>query len=61
MIKIDFWSGYSLQDVDTISIFFYPNDGQYRGNLYKDGKAIGDFTSNDSVQLEKMFPGIFSD
>jgi len=55
MIKIDMWYGDSHTDADKIDVAFYPSDGQYRGNIYKDGKIIGDYTCNDSVELEKSF------
>lgn len=53
---IDIWPDYEITDVDRISVFFYPNDGEYRGNMYKDGKAIGDYTAKDSIELENAFP-----
>ncbi len=55
MIKIDMWYGNDHTEADKIDITFYPNDGQYRGNIYKDGKVIGDYTCNNSVELEKAF------
>lgn len=56
MINIDMWYGDDHKEADKIDISFYPNDGQYRGNIYKNGKAIGDYTCTDSVELEKNFP-----
>ena len=41
--------------VIKIDICFYGNEGRYRGNIYKDGKIIGDYVCNDSVELEKKF------
>ena len=62
MLNIDFWYGDSEKDIAAADCFFYPNSGHYAGNIYnKDGKAIGDFTSNDSVEIEKRFPGIFGE
>lgn len=62
MIKFDFWHGESEKDIAAADCFFYPNSGHYAGNIYnKDGKAIGDFTSNDSVEIERRFPGIFGE
>lgn len=55
MINIDMWYGDKYTDADKIDITFYPNEGKYRGNIYKDGKAIGDYVCNDSVELEKKF------
>lgn len=55
MTKIDMWYGDSYAKADKIDITFYPNEGLYRGNIYKDGKIIGDYACNDSVKLEKTF------
>ena len=55
MMNIDMWYGDKHTDADKIDITFYPNEGKYRGNIYKDGKAIGDYVCNDSVELEKKF------
>ena len=55
MIKIDMWYGNSHKDADKIDIMFYPNDGKYRGNIYKDGKMIGDYVCNDSIKLQETF------
>lgn len=55
MIQIDMWYGDKFTEADKIDITFYPNDGEYRGNIYKNGKAIGDYTCNDSIALEKTF------
>ena len=51
MINIDMWYGDKHTEADKIDIAHYPNDGQYRGNIYKDGKMIGDYTCTDSVEL----------
>ena len=57
-VKIDMW--YEDEKPVSVDCCFYPNDDIYRGNLYNaDGKAIGDFSSTDSVEIEEKFPGIF--
>lgn len=56
MINIDMWYGDDHKQADKIDITFYPNEGKYRGNIYKDGKCIGDYVCNDSIELEKNFP-----
>lgn len=56
MINIDMWYGDDHKQADKIDVTFYPNDGEYRGNIYKNGKTIGDYTCNDSVELKKSFP-----
>lgn len=55
MIKIDMWYGDSHTEADKIDVTFYSNDGEYRGNVYKDGKMIGDYVCNDSIELEETF------
>ena len=58
----DFWYGDSQKDVAFATCTFYPNNGEYRGNLFdKNGRIIGDYTSRDSVEIERRFPGIFGD
>lgn len=54
-INVDMWYNNTLDEVDKIDVVFYPNDGEYRGNIYKNGKMIGDYTCNDSVLLENVF------
>lgn len=59
---IDFWYGDTKKDVAGASCTFYPNAGEYRGNLYDEhGETIGDYTSRDSVEIERHFPGIFGE
>lgn len=55
MIKIDMWNNDNYKEADKIDMFFYPNDGEYRGNIYKNNKCIGDYVCNDSIELEKSF------
>lgn len=40
-----------------IDVRFYPNDAEYRGNIYRkrDNKAVGDFSCSDSVEIERTF------
>ncbi len=54
-VNIDMWYGDSYKDATSIDITFYPNDCEYRGNIYKDNKYIGDYSCMDSVALEKTF------
>ena len=59
-MKIDLW--YKDEEVTFVDCTFYDSDCVYRGNLYnKDGRPIGDFSSNDSAEIERRFPGIFQD
>ena len=60
-INIDLWSGHTMEEVKLVDIFFYPMDGEYRGNLYTGaGEIIGDFSGSDSVKIEEVFPEIFN-
>lgn len=57
-MKIDIW--YPGDHIAGADCIFYPNDGEYRGNVYNaNGRAIGDFSSRNSVEIERRFPGIF--
>ena len=55
MFNIDMWYGDNYKDCDKIDITYYPNDEEYRGNIYKDNKCIGDFTCDNSTELENTF------
>ena len=55
-VQVDMWYGDVKEEVDKISIMFYPNSGEYRGNIYKNGKIIGDYICESSIELEKAFP-----
>lgn len=58
-MTIDKWRKGRIAEADC---FFYPNEGIYRGNLYnKNGEIIGDYSSRDSVEIEKRFHGIFGE
>jgi len=58
-MKIDLW--YPGEETAVyVDCFFYPDGSIYRGNLYNaDGKPIGDWSSRDSMEIERRFPGIF--
>ena len=56
MIKIDMWYNDKPTDADKIDVFFYDLDCEYRGNIYKAGRIIGDYVCTDSTELEKAFP-----
>ncbi len=58
---VDMWYGDKPQDADKIDIHFYPNDSEYRGNIWKNGKAIGDYVCTDSLKLERLFPQLVFD
>ena len=55
-ITLDMWYNDDVKDVDKIDVQFYDNDTTYRGNLYIGNKMVGDYSTKDSVALEKQFP-----
>lgn len=56
MINIDMWYNNDHSEANRITVIFYDMDAMYRGNIYKDNKIIGDYSCNNSVELEKAFP-----
>ena len=52
---IDFWYKDNLKNVTAIDCFFYASDCIYRGNMYKNGVRIGDYSAQDSTEIEKTF------
>lgn len=56
MLKVDMWYGDKTEDAEKIDIFFSDCDCVYRGNIYKNGKMIGDYTCSDCSVLERIFP-----
>ena len=65
MFNIDYWykSGREARkEIAFVNVSFYPNEGLYRGNIFDSNKkAIGDFTSDNSAEIERRFPGIFGE
>lgn len=57
-MTIDMWYGNKLSEVDELTVSFYPNDAEYRGNMKIKGKYVGDFVATDSMEIEKAFPQI---
>lgn len=56
MIKIDLWYGNTLDDVAYIDHYFCDLDCVHRGNMYDaDGIPIGDYSTTDSLELERTF------
>ena len=56
MINIDMWYEYKMEEVTGINWSFYGYDVVYRGNLYKNGKTIGDFTADTMQEVQEEFP-----
>lgn len=55
-IFIDMWYGDDPNTADAITASYYPNDCEYRGNILKNGKYIGDFSTADSLEIKRAFP-----
>lgn len=59
-MRIDYWYGNKKKDIAFVSVSFSDIDCVYRGNIYDiNKKCIGDFSTNDSTEIEKYFPGVF--
>lgn len=54
--SLDMWYKDSPLDADKIDIFFSDLDCIYRGNIYKNGEIIGDYSAKETKLIEKMFP-----
>ena len=61
MIKLDFWYKNKVKDVSEVTCYFYPNNGDYRGNMYIDGRVVGDFIATSSEEVTNTFGDIFRD
>ena len=55
-MKIDFWYGDKEEDITGADATFYPNNREYRGNIYKGSNIIGDYTAEDSAEIENRLP-----
>lgn len=59
-MRFDIW--YEGETVAFADCSFYDLDVEYRGNLYnKNGKIIGDYSTKNSVEIERRFPYFFKD
>ena len=55
-MKIDMWYDNKFSDIAAIDCFFSDCDCVYRGNLYDaNGKMIGDYSTTNSVEIERRF------
>ena len=58
MINFDMWYGDDEKKIVRVDSFFNDNTATYWGWAYDaNGKRIGDYTCDDSVELEKRFFG----
>lgn len=52
---LDMWYRNKPEEVDKISFSFSDLDCVYRGNCYVNGKCVGDFSTSDSLEIERTF------
>lgn len=58
MMNVDIWYK-NARPTDVMCVAFYPNEGKYRGWLIdKDNRIVGDFTADDSKQMERRLEEI---
>lgn len=50
------WYDDKVEDVDKIDVIFYPNGCEYRGNIYIKNECVGDYSTKETTELEKLFP-----
>ena len=55
-MKIDMWYNNDVKSVTKIDCSFSDLDCEYRGNLYINDKCVGDYSTQDSTEITKMFP-----
>lgn len=58
---IDLWYGDSIKSIDKIDCFFSDFDCMYRGNLYKQGRIVGDYSTRNSIEIENRFSRLFKE
>lgn len=56
MINIDMWHKNNPEEITGIDWSFSDLDCVYRGNLYKDGKTIGDYEADIMQEAQEAFP-----
>lgn len=56
MINIDIWHKNNPEEITGIDWSFSDLDCVYRGNLYKGGKMIGDYTADTMQEVQEAFP-----
>jgi hypothetical protein len=55
-MKIDMWYGDKPQDATRIDCWFSDCDCVYRGNIWIENEIVGDYWTQNSVEIEKEFP-----
>lgn len=54
-IIIDLWYGNTIQDCDGLTYSFSDCDCVYCGNFVKNGQFVGDYTTGDFREIEKLY------
>mgnify|MGYP004656319569 FL=1 len=54
-IDIDLWYDDMLEDCDSLTCSFSDCDCVYRGNIIKNGRFVGDYTTGDFRKIEKLY------
>ena len=52
-VHFDMWYGDKVTDASSIDCCFNDLDYKYRGNLYKNGRAIGDYVAESVQAVER--------
>ena len=56
MLNIDMWYGDTYNpDTDIVLVYFCPVSLPHYGNIVRNGKYIGDFSGDDSVEISEHF------
>ena len=53
---VDMWYRDSRLDADEVTWSWSDFNLRYQGNIWKSGKAIGDFWAKEFSVMEKLFP-----
>lgn len=53
--QINLWYGNKPSEIDNLDISWSDNRLAYVGNLYIKGKPVGDFTTENTKQVEEWF------
>lgn len=54
-IIIDLWYGDTIRECDGLTYSFSDCDCVYRGNIIKNGQMVGDYTTGDFREIEKLY------
>lgn len=52
---IDLWFGDAVEDCTGITYSFSDCDCVYRGNFIKNGRFVGDYTTCDFREIERLY------